>query len=196
MRSHLPIWILRMAFILMPALLLSLQLQAQSSAWRQNPVLLIREGQHSDIRVERTFAALDQTAHPNQYLVTLKLTNHKVKGYISITEQLGTDVHVLDKSYCPCLTSIENEALKYKWLKLEKGGFITLTYTVQTTGIHPATAIKGGVLYHKKRGMPSTGPFATRPRFLTTNPKEAAEDGQPGRRTRKRVRREVELPPL
>ena len=178
------------------ALLLPLTLMAQSSAWRQNPVLLIREGQASDLHMERTVAALDQEKFPNQYLVTINITNHSVKGYINITEQLGPDIEVLSKSYCPCLATVEEEALKYKWLKLDRGRSITLNYTVKTTGIHPATVITGGILYHKKRGMPSTGPFSARPRFLTTTPQDASEDGHPGKRTRRRVRREVELPPL
>lgn len=177
--------------------LFALVTPASAQVWRQNPVLLIREGVSSDITLERNVEPAPKIA-PGAYTVSITLVNHNVKGYINVVEDFGEHVTVLEKDYCPCLSKVEDNSLKFKWLHLPKGEAITLTYTLQIpAGIHPEQGISGGVFYHRNRAMPTTGPFVSRPRYLSTTPNEPAEDGRPGKRNvRKRKYRTHTLPPF
>lgn len=169
---------------------------AQSSAWRQNPVLRIREGRTSDLLVEREVTKI-LGGNTARYQIQLTIYNRSVKGFINVFERFGEGVTLVETAYCPCVESEAGRELKFNWLHVPKGKSVKLSYTIQLPAGQAITdAISGGVLYHRTRALPSTGPFTARPRYLTTTPPAAQAGATPSAKGRLRKRKKVELPPL
>jgi len=132
--------------------------------FQRNHVLDFAKGKAKHISAKRTITFDSESG---LYRVELRVSNHKVAGYINVFEFLGEGLEMMQTSHCPCLQSHSTAEVKFNWVSVKKGQSVNLVYYVKaTSGKHPSRQISGGILYHLKRDMPSTAPFTASPKFL------------------------------